>query len=86
MVDIEFTKPTSVKRYASSAVHSALLVGLDNANMIGRLLIRAISRMISSVNAPPTVEAPEISYSSISSNSSRRILLFCLSFKRIHNT
>lgn len=44
--------------YASSAVHSDLLVGFDNAKIIGLWLILAISFIISSLNAPPTVDKP----------------------------
>ncbi len=39
-------------------MHSALLVGLDKAKMMGRSLNDAMSRMISSVNACPIVAAP----------------------------
>lgn len=51
--------------YACSAVHSALLVGLESAKMIGRALIVHISFMISSENAPVTVDAPKYEYSNV---------------------
>lgn len=44
---------TSVYLYASSAVHSALLVGLERANIIGLSLKSAIRFKIAGVNAPP---------------------------------
>ena len=49
---------TSVSLYACSAVHSALLVGLLRAKMMGFLLLAAIVRMKVSVKAPPTAAAP----------------------------
>ena len=42
---------TSVKLYACSAVHSAILVGLLRAKIIGLSLNLAISRRMVSVNA-----------------------------------
>ncbi len=45
--------------YACSAVHSALLVGLLRANMMGLSLKSAIAVRISSVKAPGTAAAPE---------------------------
>ncbi|KAH3725042.1 hypothetical protein DPMN_050871 [Dreissena polymorpha] len=54
---------TSVKLYASSAVHSAMLVGLERAKMIGRSLKAAMSRRIVSVNAWGTAAAPAINHS-----------------------
>jgi hypothetical protein len=41
----------SVQRYASSEVHSALLVGFESAKMIGRSLAFAMARRTFSVNA-----------------------------------
>jgi len=45
-------------------VHSALLVGLLRAKMIGCLLKDAISRRMSGVKAPPAAAAPEDIYES----------------------
>lgn len=47
---------------ASSAVHSARLVGFDNANTIGRSWNLAISWRISGVNSPGVADAPIIIY------------------------
>ena len=44
--------------YACSAVHSALDVGFERANITGRLLMDDIASMISFVNAPPAPVAP----------------------------
>jgi hypothetical protein len=43
-------------------VHSALLVGLLRAKMMGCSLNDAMSRRISGVNAPPAADAPEDIY------------------------
>src|SRR6478736_7108827 len=50
----------SDQRYACVAVHSALDVGFESANTIGRLLSEAMVRTTSSVKAPPTAETPTI--------------------------
>lgn len=49
---------TFVLSYACCAVHSALVVGFDSANMIGISAFCAICFSIAGVNAPPTVEQP----------------------------
>jgi len=46
--------------YASSAVHSALDVGLERAKMIGALLKVAISRIISGVNTCSTIRVDDL--------------------------
>ena len=48
----------SVIPSASAAVHSALLVGLDNGNIIGRSCWTAISLIIDSLNKPLTAVMP----------------------------
>lgn len=45
-------------------MHSALLVGLLRAKIIGCLLKDAISRRMSGVKAPPAADAPEDIYES----------------------
>src|SRR5258705_10580021 len=47
-----------VQLIKSSAVASDLEVGLERGRMIGRGVLRAISRTIGSVNAPPADERP----------------------------
>lgn len=49
---------TSVLLNAASAVHSARLVGLERAKMIGRSLQAAISCRISGVKRPGVADAP----------------------------
>lgn len=49
---------TSVFWKASSAVHSARLVGFERANTIGRSLFLAMSLRISAVNNPGVADAP----------------------------
>lgn len=44
--------------WASSAVHSLLYVGLDNAKITGLSFILAISSKISWVNKPPQAASP----------------------------
>jgi hypothetical protein len=60
------TQRPSVYLYASSAVHSALLVGLDKANTIGLLLIEAIFFNIDSVNTPEIADTPYFSFKKMS--------------------
>src|SRR5262245_25873660 len=48
----------SVQRIRSPAAASERSVGLESGKMTGRATLRAISRTIGSVNAPPTVESP----------------------------
>lgn len=49
---------TSVLLNAASAVHSARLVGLERAKMIGLSLNNAIACRISGVKSPGVAEAP----------------------------
>lgn len=49
---------TLVQLYACDAVHSALLVGLLSAKMIGRSLKDAMSLQMPSENAPATAATP----------------------------
>lgn len=49
---------TSVRVYASSAVHSAFAVGLLNANIIGLSLISAMALITSGVNSRPAPATP----------------------------
>ena len=48
----------SVHAIRSAGVASAMGAGLESGKMIGRSQCLAINRTISSVKAPPTVEAP----------------------------
>lgn len=54
------TDDTSVSVYASSAVHSAIAVGLLNANIIGLSLILAMALITSGVKSRPAPATPVI--------------------------
>lgn len=58
-------------------MHSALLVGLLSAKMIGRSLKEAMSLMICSVKAPATAATPEMQ--------SRATQAFCEDYALISN-
>lgn len=62
---------TSVSLKHCSAVHSALLVGLLRANMIGLSLKDAMSLIIFSVKAPATAATPSCSGNRAEGRSSR---------------
>ena len=51
---------TSVSVYASSAVHSAIAVGLLNANITGLSLISAMALITPGVNSRPAPATPMI--------------------------